>query len=411
MKKNQVINIEERIFILSKICNSIITYFSGWQSVSTLNVEDLFKEYLTRILKITDRYQFGLLIMEFLATFKNGNCKFNDSFIIEEYGSPLGFKLAFYDGKWVVKNSLLEELSNYEIVTHIDGEDFETFFQTNNKFISSFNEREAKTKFSSYTFLFPEKFQLTLANGKNINIDRSLYSISKSKAPTDGKWIKENELAYIRIPSFESFESEDRALELVNLFKDAKCIIFDLRDNDGGIVPHKLINSLMERPYRFWSESTPVSFGLFKNYGEIANKNDEVGNASVWKCFQQSSLMWPAFQVNSNTNIFKGKISMLVDGTCSFTCEDFIIPFKDNKRASILGEKTMGSTCFPYVIEFESGITVSIPSKKPFFPEGSAFEGIGISPDIGIHMTIEDLKASRDGVLMEAIRMTSMFLR
>lgn len=411
MKKNQILNIEERIFTFSKIYNCIITYFAGWQSVSDLDIDKLYKEYIGNILKVTDRFQFGLLMMEFLATFKNGNCKYNDSFINEEYGSPLGFKLSFYDGKWIVKNSLLEELVNFDIVTHIDGEEFDSFFQSNNKYICANNDREAKTKFSSLTFLFPQKFQLTLASGIKLNIDRSLYNISKNKLPIDGKWIKENELAYVKIPSFENNECEDRAIEFVELFKDAKCIIFDLRENDGGIVPHKLINALMERPYRFWSESTPVSFGLFKNYGERANKNDETGNSSIWRCFEQSSLMWPAFQEYSSTNIFKGKISMLVDGTCSFTCEDFIIPFKDNKRASILGEKTMGCTGFPYVIQFDSGISVNIASKKPFFPEGSAFEGIGISPDIGIHLTIDDLRANRDGVLMEAIRMTSMFIR
>ena len=411
LKKNQLLNIEDRVYTFSKIYNSIITYFAGWQTVSDLNIDEIFKEYIGKIIKVPDRFQFGLLMMEFLAKFKNGNCKYYDSFITEEYGSELGFKLSFYDGKWIVKLSRIEGLSNYEIVTEIDGEDIESFFQRQNKYICSFNDREAKTKFTSHTFLFPSKFTLTIGSGRQIEVDRSLLSAQKLKAQTEGIWIKEGEIAYVRIPSFENNEYEDKALEFINSFKEAKSIIIDLGDNEGGLIPYKLIRGLMDRPYRFWSESTPVSFGLFKNYGEQAFKDEEESASSIWRCFEQSSLMWPAFQENNFKNIYKGKISLLVDVTSSYTCEDFIIPFKDNKRATVIGEKTMGCTGYPYKIDFENGIKVNISSKKPFFPEGSAFEGIGISPDIGIHLTIEDLKASRDAVLMETIRMTSMFIR
>ncbi len=411
MKKNQLLNIEDRIYTFSKIYNSIITYFAGWQSVSDLNIDGLFKEYIGKVIKVPDRYQFGLLMMEFLALFKNGNCNYMDSFITEEYGSPLGFKISFYDGKWIIKYSQIEELTNYEVINEIDGEDMESFFQRQNKYICSFNDREAKTKLSSHPFLFPQKFTLTLGSGKIVEVDRSNLYVNKNKLQTEGIWIKDGELGYIKIPSFESIEFEEKAVEFVNLFKEAKCIIIDLRENSGGIIPHKLIKILMDKPYRFWSESTPVSFGLFKNYGEKALQDDEESAQSIWRCFEQSSLMWPAFTETNFKNVFKGKISLLVDGTCSYTCEDFIIPFKDNKRASILGEKTMGCTGFPYILNFDNGINVSISSKKPFFPEGSAFEGVGISPDIGIHLTLEDLKNSRDGVLMEAIRMTNMFIR
>jgi len=388
-----------------------MTYFSGWQTISDLNIDEIFKEYLGQIIKVPDRFQFGLLMMEFLAKFRNGNCKYYDNFIVEEYGCELGFKLSFYDGKWIVRSSQIEGLLNYEIVTEIDGEDIEVFFQKQNKYICSFNDREAKTKFSSHTFLFPHKFILTLGSGRQINVDRSLLNSQKLKTQTEGIWIKEGEVAYIRIPSFENNEYEDKAIEFIGLFRDAKSIIIDLRDNEGGKIPYKLIRCLMDRPYRFWSESTPVSFGLFKNYGEQAFKEEEESASSIWRCFEQSSLMWPAFQENNFKNLYKGKISLLVDVTCSYNCEDFIIPFKDNKRGTILGEKTMGCTGFPYKIDFQNGIKVNISSKKPFFPEGSAFEGVGISPDIGIHLTIEDLKSSRDAVLMEAIRMTSMFIR
>jgi carboxyl-terminal processing protease len=79
--------------------------------------------------------------------------------------------------------------------------------------------------------------------------------------------------------------------------------------------------------------------------------------------------------------------------------EDFAMPFKDNGRATLVGETTQGSTGQPYIYKFDEQKLVTVGAKRAYFPDGSPFEGKGIEPDIEIKTTIEDIKAGKDTVL------------
>lgn len=49
-------------------------------------------------------------------------------------------------------------------------------------------------------------------------------------------------------------------------------------------------------------------------------------------------------------------------------CEDFLIPFKDNHRALIIGETTSGSTGQPVPIDFGNGMHLAIGARRVFLP-------------------------------------------
>ncbi len=46
---------------------------------------------------------------------------------------------------------------------------------------------------------------------------------------------------------------------------------------------------------------------------------------------------------------------------------------------------------------------LNIASIRHTFPDGSAFEGVGITPDVEAHATAQDLKQGRDVVLSKAL--------
>lgn len=73
---------------------------------------------------------------------------------------------------------------------------------------------------------------------------------------TEGRWLKSGVTAYIRIPAFLRPPFEERALDYVHQFQNAKTLIIDVRNNGGGIPPKRLVAALMDRPYRTWKEST-----------------------------------------------------------------------------------------------------------------------------------------------------------
>jgi carboxyl-terminal processing protease len=153
----------------------------------------------------------------------------------------------------------------------------------------------------------------------------------------------------------------------------------------------------MERPYRLWAESTPMSIGIFKFYVEFIPEND------LNSYFRNSHLLWkPSYQKPENT-LFSNKIIILTDRYTVSAAEDFVVPFKDNARALIIGEASEGSTGQPYIYNFGNGIRIGIGTKRAYMPDGSRFEGIGIPPDIEIKLKREDLYKDKDKILERAL--------
>jgi carboxyl-terminal processing protease len=217
---------------------------------------------------------------------------------------------------------------------------------------------------------------------------------------TEGRWLSERELAYIQIPSFNFPHFEAEAVEYVRQFQNAKTLIIDVRLNSGGNTPSNLINTLMERPYRWWAESTPVTFGVFR-YENERQPNRQDG---MWR-LDRPHLMWfPRFKMPDQP-LFTGKLILLVSRLTGSAAEDFVMPFKDNGRALLIGETTLGSTGQPYIYQPKEGIMIAVGAKRAYFPDGEVFEGRGIVPDIEVIPTAETIRAGRDIVLEGAVEM------
>jgi carboxyl-terminal processing protease len=98
---------------------------------------------------------------------------------------------------------------------------------------------------------------------------------------------------------------------------------------------------------------------------------------------------------------------ILVDHICASYCEDFVMPFKDNHRATVVGDTTAGTYAQTYFTAFDNGMQLNIAVTHEVFPDGSPFEGVGIAPDIALTPTIEDIRSRTDVVLergVEALR-------
>lgn len=402
--------LEKRLFILSKTYAAIPLYFAHWQGTPKFSLDSLYQVWLQKAIETEDRFQFDLLMLEFIARLNNGHSWYTDRWLWSTRGQPLGFYLIYQDAQWVVTQSLIDNVRPGEVIVKIDGQDFEDFFQQQKKYLNASGEWGERVKFPFRTYLFPKKFTLETASGTRIEIDRQQQKVNRPPQETTGRWIEESKIAYLKIPGFDKPNYEAKALELVKQFGGAEVLIVDVRGNGGGNTPTKLIGALQDRPYRFWTESTPLTFGLFKAYSEMyrrfAHQLPEDYRTTLEmmnEFFDRSQLLWiPTYQPPDST-LFSGELIILTDRRCASACEDFIVPFKDNGRALIVGERTMGSSGQPYLINFDDQISVAIGTKREYLPDGSPFEGRGIEPDVLVQPTVEDLKAGRDVVLEKVL--------
>ncbi|MHB8418205.1 MAG: S41 family peptidase [Myxococcales bacterium] len=273
---------------------------------------------------------------------------------------------------------------------------------------SSDSQREERV-FDWAGVLFPERFVLGLQGGARVALTRAEGSPERPKEP-QGRWLAPG-VAYIQITSFAKPAFEVQALDLVRRFFSARTLIVDVRGNEGGTEPTRLIEALMDRPYRRWAGSTPLNVGLANVYVDGAFPHQMLGDADAYhhgyvaayaEHFRRAELRWESPVEQPAKTPFRGRLLLLVDRACGSAGEDFVMPFKDNGRATLLGEHTAGNDGQPYWYAFGNGMRVAIGAVEDRFPDGSPFDGIGIAPDIEIEETVDSLRAGRDPVLERA---------
>ncbi len=181
-------------------------------------------------------------------------------------------------------------------------------------------------------------------------------------------------IGYVRLTQFTNGASGriiDVAEELLD--QGATGLIFDLRSNPGGLL----------------SEAVAVS-SLFI----------EEGTVTIEKLKDDEKFFDAKHGIHLDTDI---PMVVLVNGGSASASEIVAGAIQDHERGTIIGEQTFGkgSVQLPHMLSDGSELRVTIA--EWLTPSGRQIHGEGITPDIVVEMTIEDIEAERDPQLDEAI--------
>jgi carboxyl-terminal processing protease len=380
----------DRIVVASRIYALVQQYFAHWEGVSRGSVEDAYRTYVDRAVHSASRQEFDLATLRFVASLHNGHTQFVDS---EADGRPLKFRLLEVEGRWVVIGSQESRLPRGTIVRTIDGIPAEAFVHDKAAYVPASNDRIARTYVFLYLTLFGERIALGLDGGQTVVIDRATPPDAPLAAAkrVDGRWLQDGVVAYIRVSSFGDPADERTAIDLVHQFGAARSVIVDVRGNGGGTTPRQLISALMNRPWRSWMESSFQRIPLID--AMIVPLQLHIGRENP--------------EQQPSADAYSGRVFILADRYCVSACEDFVMPFKSTGRGTVVGELTHGSSGNPYRADLGNGMRISIGAMRYRFPDGSAFEGVGIAPDIAIERRIADIVAGRDAPLERAIELAA----
>jgi len=355
-----------------------------------------YRQYLAIILQTDNRHEFDLASMEFVAGLHDGHSWFYDNWLDRTYGQPIGFLAYPLAGKWTVVRSVLPSMRVGDVITAVDDISMDDFFNSNRRYVSASSNRDAGVSFFDTPAIFPEKFTIILGDGRRVSNERQ-NDKKASPAPlnTEGKWLVEKSVAYIRVPTFHGIETQAQALEFLNRFQGAKVLILDVRGNPGTGAPGALQRALMVHPYRDWNESSSEHGGvLLRNYAPAYPGHSSITISDTF--------------IDPPEAAYSGRIILLTDRLCSCACEDFVMPFKYSKRATVVGETTAGSFSMTRHLDFDNGMILNIAAVRHTFPDGSQFEGVGITPDLEVKVTSEDLRTGRDPVLQRALEVARL---
>ncbi|MDE1834993.1 MAG: hypothetical protein KGJ23_00085 [Euryarchaeota archaeon] len=407
-----------RAYIASSVRSAVDLAFAHWEATGGLDLEGAYQKLLDSTIGRGDRNHFSLEMSAFLASLKNGHTFYLDPVGWKPLGGSLGFRAAPIGRDWVVEESWSPEVRAGEVLERIDGTTPHDFYQDRQRFISGSSEDARKRHLTALPRLFPRRVSLQ-TQGRRWTLRRVPGRREPPRERTRGRWLRRGKVAYLRIPSFGAPDHERRAIELTHHFQQASTIVIDVRGNTGGSTPTLLLPRLMDRPWRGWAFSTPQRVGFVRAHVHLLDllergegdgfnlTKERLAPLEPLREWDGLQAWFPSGAHRPEKGSYRGRLIALADRRCGSACEDFLMPLKDTGRATLVGSTTCGSTGQPYILDFPEGLRAFVGTKRAHFPDGSPFEGIGITPDLEVFAAREDLLAGRDPVLERAIELAS----
>ncbi len=93
----------------------------------------------------------------------------------------------------------------------------------------------------------------------------------------------------------------------------------------------------------------------------------------------------------------------LADESRWSACDGFVLPFRDNGRAMIVGDTTGGSSGQPAFVALPTGMRYQVRTVRQYRPDGGPCVGVGIAPHVVVRPTRDDLRAGRDAAYARAL--------
>lgn len=186
----------------------------------------------------------------------------------------------------------------------------------------------------------------------------------------------EDRIGYVQLAQFANGASDKVGQAMEDLIEQgAGAIIFDLRSNPGGLL----------------SESVNVS-SLFITDGPIVIEKLKQGREKV---FNARNIRRPVVDV---------PLVVLVNGGSASASEIVAGAVQDRERGVIIGEQTFGKGSVQLPHDLADGSELRVTIAEWLTPDHRQIHGQGVTPDIVVEMTAEDLENGRDPQLEAAVK-------
>ncbi len=211
-----------------------------------------------------------------------------------------------------------------------------------------------------------------LEEPKSFTITRAEIEIKSvtQKVPTDMKI--PDDICYIRLSSFISRNAAKEVREIILNNPDKKSFILDLRSNPGGLLSNAIYIS-----------------DMFLNGGDIVSTVDRDGYKETQKA--------------SGALLTTKPLVVLLNKGSASASEIFSGAMKDNKRAVLVGTQSFGKGLVQEINKLPNNSGINITIQKYLTPNGTDIHKKGITPDVVVELTDEQIKNKDDAQLKKAI--------
>jgi carboxyl-terminal processing protease len=236
---------------------------------------------------------------------------------------------------------------------------------------------------ATFAAVFPKPYLGTL-----ISLLRTEYSVffpQGQKLPWEYRPARKprelpDGIIYVPIDSFASDEIVKHFNALFEQISHAKGLILDVRENGGGNsdTAYAIISYLTDRPLKASQWKTRQHMPSF--YARRQKDEWYKGGPEI-------------VQPIKGKKPYLGPVVVLIGPGTYSAAEDFLIPLHQSHRATLVGQRTNGSTGQPIIINLPASGMASICTKWDTYSDGREFIGVGVIPDVEVYPTQEEIAA------------------
>ncbi len=397
-----VLTVEEKVAGLSLFWAQARSSFVHFDHVPELAWDQVYMDYLTKVIAAPTTRDYYRVMMQLAALLQDGHTNIYppEALAGELYARP-PLRTVLLEDKVLVERignpSLHGRLRVGEEVVAIDGEPALQYGRQHvAPFVSASTPQDRALRTYSYQLLMgaadkPVTLRVRGADGSER--DEVVERSGSYQGPERFVFkTLPGDIAYISIDQFENDESVKAFEKAIPDILKAKGLMIDVRRNGGGSSDFglRILSWLSRQPIRSASSFRRDDDAVKRAHGGPMIGWTPVGSAD--ETYQEKHKV-----------VFDGPVAVLTGPQTFSAAEDFTVAFRLMKRGIVVGEATGGSTGQPLFFDLPGGGKARICVKRDVYPDGSAFVGKGVMPDVEVRRTVASLRAGTDPVLDRAV--------
>lgn len=419
--QNNLPNKKERIYSLSLIWKELEYNFAFPYNFQKNKLDSLYLDYLPKIEQARDEYEYFRILSSFMANMNEAHTR-----IIPPHKKPYDMPplITSNIGKHIyVKNidrRILESIPlNSEItaINNVPVVDFleDSVFQYIGASTSHWKFDKAVTEMLYGRPNSKVCLSIKTAKGerKNIELTRNylqnkemvIMADTTDIVPMTIKYLKDN-IAYIHLSTCVGNKvKEIQQIFYQHLQNLLKCdgIIIDVRGNRGGTDQAWYLLTYCSMPAKEFDNKgkwvTRKHIASYKAHGSTDKAFEE-----YFKGKAMEEIHYPPYKNGVPDSLKLTQPIVILSGQyVASATEDFVQLMRENNRAIIVGEPTVGCLGEPMFIDLPNGYKAMISAKAYITEDGKQLNDTGILPDIEIKQDFCDFLRGKDNQLDMAI--------
>ena len=428
-------NITDRIADLSMLWKQASITFPYFDQ-RNIDWDCAYREYLSKVIDAKTDQEFHLLLAEFMNMLGDGHTDYLLPKSLQDENGYLPFTLRFIQDTYCI-DTTIPEYQTYigSHVLSINGVSFIKLIQEVKRYSYHIGNYVSRYRLHQILPLLLRStgnqietsngtFTFDLLSSKQDNLSAKALMLPVDFLPVNvGKLDVRlyDEILYIKLDNFMYSRAVDEVRSALTQNPSIAGIIFDLRENIGGMTMHgaKIAELLISGEFHGCQKRTRSMTGIgLASASQIIQWSDEeiehhiaAGYSSREEIEESKSLIEnthydkyiDTYGSKDHKAMFTGPCVILTSRHTVSAAEDFIAMFHTNQRAVIIGTETCGTTGTPLMQKLSCGGWMRICSVGYRLMDGTEFIGCGIKPDIFCEISADDFAKGYDHVLNEGL--------